>query len=214
MIVDKNLVFAVEELVASIILQDRHQADTAFNEKFPTLISILQSQLELPVDDALAMMQRVSAWYTLAMLKGEKISDFNMNLFKIVNEPGKKIPFFHNGILKYIIKTDASQRKTEEIESLGYNSKYVGKAGDKLVLSLRIMRCTRIHSPGQYDFYSAVGITEDGNLFNFSPKSAITPTDGYTYRISCKVKSHHSDNYLNGYNVTRVNYCRELEACK
>lgn len=207
---DKSLVFDIESLVAGIILQERHSKDTAFNTRYENLINIIQDHPALPINEATAMMQRVANHFTLAMLKGDIITEFNKKMYDLINMPGSKITLFHSGILKYLVSVDANQRKTQEINDLGYNSKFVGEVGEKLSLALKILKCTRVHSPGQYDFYSAIAISEDGNLFNFSPKEALAPTEEYSYKVIGKVKSHHSDQYLYGFCVTRLNYCKAL----
>lgn len=210
MSLDKNLVFPVEQLVAGIILQHKNESDEAFNAQYPTLHDIVSTHPNLPFDEASAMMQRVANHYTISILKGKKLTDFNKNLCQLIEEPGKKLSFFRTSVLKYLVSVDDARRKAEEIDELGYGSIHVGEVGQKLSVELKILRCSHVHSPGQYDFYSAIGITQDGNLFNFSPKSQLPTTADYSYRIACKVKSHHVDEHLNGFNVTRVNYCKEL----
>jgi hypothetical protein len=209
---DKSLVFDIELLVAGIILQERHSNDTAFNTKYEHLINIIQDHPALPVDEASAMMQRVANHFTLAMIKGDTLTEFNKKMYDLITVPGSKITLFHSGILKYLVGIDTNQRRTQEINDLGYRSKFVGKVGEKLSLTLKILKCTRVHSPGQYDFYSAIAISEDGDLFNFSPKEVLNPTDDYSCKLTGKVKSHHSDQYLNGFCVTRLNYCKFLDA--
>lgn len=210
MSLDKNLMFPVEQLVAGIILQHANEANEAFNVQYPTLHDIVTACPNLPVEEASAIMQRVANHYTVSILKGKKLTDFNRNLYQLIETPGKELSFFRTNVLKYLISVDESARKAEEIDELGYRSVHVGEVGQKLSIALKILRCSHVHSPGQYDFYSAIGITRDGNLFNFSPKGPLPTTNDYSYRIACKVKSHHVDEHLNGFNVTRVNYCKEL----
>lgn len=209
MVVDKGLVFSVEKLVAGCIVQERNTDNKEFNEKYPTLLDVLQSHAELPINEALEMMQRVANHFTFVVLCGNIITDFNKKLNSLISAPGVNVTLNHSVALKFLMKVDKNQRTSEEISVLGYNSKPIGKEGNKLILELRILRCVHVQS-SQYDFYAALGITKDGNLFSFSPKAEINLTADYNYKMSCKVKSHYEDKYVNMYEVTRVNYCKEL----
>jgi hypothetical protein len=212
MSIDSKLVFTVETLMAGIMIKQYNDGDLQFTERYPSLVTILQRYPTLPIAEASAMLQRVSNHYTMSILKGDNLTDFNKTLYELISSP-EKVTLFHSGILKFLVNIDTNQQETQQIADLGSNSKYIGAIGDKIVIELRILKCSHISSKESgYSFYSAVAVTKGGDLVSFSPKDKINVTADYDYKIVGKVKEHQEDKYLNGFQVTRLNYCKLLDA--
>ena len=193
--------FTVKQIVAAAILQSEQTVPT--DSMAMTTRDILYSMPALPVDRAEHMIEQVQKNFTVSMLRGGNISQFNSRLAELLSDPDAKTDSV--GILAYVPSVHRDLEKSNDIVMQTCNSCYQARVGDTLELTARVLSCWYVAS---YGFYTALLLDESGNVYNFSPKTSIN--EGTVVKLRGKVKAHKQDYYNHNVETTYLNYVKIL----
>lgn len=194
-------------VVAALIDQEDNADDEGYNTMYPTVIDILDKKDSLPIDRAMEVITTIVNGVTLNILKGIRVTGFTQELASLFQDPTRLVSQNKLNFLHYTLNVYKVFKKQDLFTELAYGSNYFGEVGSTVFLDLKILGCKYI--PG-YDFFSALAVDSNDNLFSFAPKGELSITDGFTYKVRAKVKAHVIDKYTQNAQVTKLNYVKQL----
>lgn len=131
---------------------------------------------------------KAMAW----LLTKEQTTLFERSILEAVS--GEFLPVSKGNLVMYLIKSYLDAKDNEEFVG------FIGKIGDKVNLTVRIISTCRSTSEFGEAFYTR-GVTSDGKAVAFYVKSELCGT----VNVSAKVKAH---NTVSGAHVTYINYVK------
>ena len=120
---------------------------------------------------------------------------------------GDKVSMRDIGLIVWAPKLLNDIQKAENTRSdllnLSFSSQHLGKIKDRVELTFTLVSQRYLQN---YDLFIHTGHDEKGNLVNFFNKSKIE-----SGRISARIKQLKKDNYINGADVTVLNYVKVIK---
>jgi len=96
-----------------------------------------------------------------------------------------------------------AEHTRSDLLNLSFSSQHLGKIKDRVELTFTLVTQRYLKN---YDLFIHTGHDEKGNLVNFFNKSKIE-----SGRISARIKQLKKDNYINGADVTVLNYVKVVK---
>lgn len=96
-----------------------------------------------------------------------------------------------------------AENTRSDLLNLSFSSQHLGKIKDRVELTFTLVSQRYLQN---YDLFIHTGHDEKGNLVNFFNKSKIE-----SGRISARIKQLKKDNYINGADVTVLNYVKVIK---
>ena len=96
-----------------------------------------------------------------------------------------------------------AEHARSDLLNLSFSSQHLGKIKDRVELTFTLVSQRYLKN---YDLFIHTGHDEKGNLVNFFNKSKIE-----SGRISARIKQLKKDNYINGADVTVLNYVKVVK---
>jgi hypothetical protein len=96
-----------------------------------------------------------------------------------------------------------AEHTRSDLLNLSFSSQHLGKIKDRVELTFTLVSQRYLKN---YDLFIHTGHDEKGNLVNFFNKSKIE-----SGRISARIKQLKKDNYINGADVTVLNYVKVVK---
>lgn len=196
--------YTVVQAVAAFIYLEEHKQDE--NLANLTVLDLLDEQLPiLPIAQAEQLIEEVQQNLAMKILRGQYLTDFVRKIAKVIKDPNAKINRDFN-LLWYL--PIVAQRLAEEnqLAQATSNSAYQGELGKPITITVEVLECKYIPA---YNFFTALLIDADGNVYSFIPKAEVEK--GKTITIKGKVKAHKQDKYNNNCKTTYLNYVKILE---
>lgn len=142
----------------------------------------------------------------MAQLSSKSQSEFVEEITQLVLAPTETIGKNKLGLAVWIPKVVqsivAEDQKNLEVARFAFNSKYVGKLGEKVELTFNPFSVKFVR---EYNCFRHFGHDEHGNLIGFLNKTQITGP------ITGRVKTHNTSKYHNGGRVTYLNYVKGVK---
>lgn len=194
--------YTVLQAVAAAIYLEEHKQD-----EHRTVLGLLDEQLNtLPIAQAEQLIEEVQQNLTMKILRGQYLTEFVRKIAEVTKDPNAKINRDFN-LLQYLPSVAQGLRKENQLVQATADSAYQGEWGKPITRTVKVLKCKYVPA---YNFFTALLIDADGNVYSFSPKSQIE--EGVTITIKGKVKAHKQDKYNNNCNTTYLNYVKILEA--
>lgn len=176
--------------------------------RYPTvrdLLDVLESDVSLPYVRAAQMIEQAQQHFAMKILRGQHLSEFLTKMAKTIKDPNAKINNEFN-LLRWLPRVAEQLQLENEVLQLTSNSQYQGEYGKTITRTVKVIKCQYIQS---HNFFTALLVDEQGNVYNYSPKTELNK--GATITIKGKVKAHAQDKYNNNYATTYLNYVKVLE---
>lgn len=192
--------YTVAQVVAAAIYLEEMQSEVR-----SSVIEVLDSNIPLPEARAERMIEEVQQSLTMKILRGGNLSEFTRKLTELLRDPNKKIARDFN-LLGYTPNVHKGLVKENQLVQTTSGSTYQGEWGKPITKTVKVLRCKYVPA---YNFYTALLIDLEGNVYSYSPKADLE--EGKTITIKGKVKAHKQDKYNNNCATTYLNYVKVLE---
>lgn len=193
--------YTVAQVVAAAIyLEEQKPEDT------PDVVSLLDSGAQVPLARAEQMIEEVQQNLTMKILRGQYLTQFVAKIAAVTKDPSAKINRDFN-LLRYLPSVAQGLQRENEILQVTSDSQYQGEWGKPITRTVKVLKCKYVAA---YNFFTALLIDSDNNVYSFSPKAELE--EGKTITIKGKVKAHKQDKYNNNCATTYLNYVKILEA--
>jgi hypothetical protein len=138
-------------------------------------------------------------------LTNRRSSEFLLNVTNAI--AGDTISMRDIGLIVWAPKLLSDLTKSEatrnDLVHLSFSSQYLGKIKDRVELDFTLVTQRYLQN---YDLFIHTGHDEKGNLVNFFNKSKIE-----SGRITARIKQLKKDDYINGADVTVLNYVKVIK---
>jgi hypothetical protein len=138
-------------------------------------------------------------------LTNRRSSEFLLNVTNAI--AGDTISMRDIGLIVWAPKLLSDLTKSEatrnDLVHLSFSSQYLGKVKDRVELDFTLVTQRYLQN---YDLFIHTGHDEKGNLVNFFNKSKIE-----SGRITARIKQLKKDDYINGADVTVLNYVKVVK---
>lgn len=192
--------YTVTQAVAAAIYLEEHQQD-----EHRTVQGVLDDGVQVSVAQAEQMIEEVQQNLTMKILRGQHLTEFVRKVADVIKDPSAKIARDFN-LLQYLPSVAQGLRKENEILQMTADSQYQGEWGKPITRTVKVLKCKYVAA---YNFFTALLIDGDNNVYSFSPKAELE--EGKTIKIKGKVKAHKQDKYNNNCATTYLNYVKILE---
>lgn len=192
--------YTVIQAVAAAIYLEEHKQD-----EHRTVQGVLDDGVQVPIARAEKLIEEVQQNLTMKILRGQYLTEFVRKIAEVTKDPSAKITRDFN-LLQYLPSVAQGLNKENQLVQATADSQYQGEWGKPITRTVKVLKCKYVHA---YNFFTALLIDADGNVYSFSPKAEIE--EGKTITIKGKVKAHKQDKYNNNCATTYLNYVKVLE---
>lgn len=192
--------YTVTQAVAAAIYIEEHKQD-----EHRTVLGVLDSGVQIPLAQAEKLIEEVQQNLTMKILRGQYLTEFVRKIAEVTKDPNAKISRDFN-LLQYLPSVAQGLNKENQLVQASADSQYQGEWGKPITRTVKVLRCKYVAA---YNFFTALLIDEQGNVYSYSPKAELE--EGKTITIKGKVKAHKQDKYNNNCATTYLNYVKVLE---
>jgi len=157
------------------------------------------------VDEAENLKTALGQQIVMNTLTNRPTNEFLLNISNAI--AGNTVSLRDIGLVVWAPKLLTDLQKAENTRSdllnLSFSSQHLGKVKDRVELTFTLVSQRYLQN---YDLFIHTGHDEKGNLVNFFNKSKIESS-----RISARIKQLKKDDYINGADVTVLNYVKVIK---
>lgn len=192
--------YTVAQAVAAAIYLEEHKQD-----EHRTVLGLLDDGVQVPVARAEQLIEEVQQNLTMKILRGQYLTEFVRKIAEVTKDPSAKITREFN-LLQYLPSVAQGLNKENQLVQATADSQYQGEWRKPITRTVKVLKCKYVPA---YNFFTALLIDADGNVYSFSPKAELE--EGKTITIKGKVKAHKQDKYNNNCATTYLNYVKVLD---